>query len=313
MNCLKEALEQIKPLKVLVVGDYMLDEYLSGPVERISREAPVPIVNIKTLTHRAGGAGNAALCFAALGAKVYCCGTVGNDSMGIAILKILKSKSCNIQHLSRRDKVDTIVKTRIIGENSRTHRQQLIRLDSEVLPLPLAELPSLHSFDFIALSDYNKGTISEQTVKILRKSKLPFTADPNRNRPERFYMGARLVTPNRTEAKFGKLAENEYDSMGKLLDVSSAFCAWEIIVTLDEDGCYAYNGTDGKHIPTKIQNICDVTGAGDVFFAVASMGVMSGLDVFIAAKLANIAAGLKVSRFGTSPITKAEILEVLNG
>lgn len=312
---------------VLLVGDLILDRYLYGDAERISPEAPVPILRVVNNTDALGGSGNVAACLRALDVDVRCCGVVGEDHHGERMLELLEELGAGGEGVLRCPGRPTTAKTRLIGLAQHRHRQQLMRLDEETSePLGEAELSRVLSYiesvlpqvSAVCLEDYDKGvigrTLVEWVVREAGRRSVPVLVDPGRQGDYRRYAGATLLTPNRSELSIatgescdtieraGEVAERLRESLS--LDA--------IIVTLDRDGAVLVEkGRPWSHVPTRPRSVYDNTGAGDAVLAMLASAVASGVSLLDAARLANIAGGLEVEKFGCVPVTREEVLAEL--
>ena len=312
-------LEKMRQVRILVVGDIMLDRYLWGDADRLSPEAPVPVVKVVKETFTAGGAANVAHNLQTLGVPVELIGAAGEDPAGRQLTGVLTSQGIQLDpQLLRRD-LSTIVKTRVM-----CRRQQLCRLDHEqdasqynLSPDFLTRVlkPKLATADAVILSDYAKGVITSETIRFVQTHVQPHTLvtlDP-KPRPELNFQGVGLMTPNRTEAL--QLAGLHGTTAG-------AFPAEEVVrriqerhqpgmlvVTLGADGMLVCrDGRLGHQIPTAAREVFDVSGAGDTVIAVLSAALAAGASLDDAAVLANLAAGVVVGKIGTATATADEIL-----
>jgi rfaE bifunctional protein kinase chain/domain len=311
-------LKKISGLRILVVGDVMLDHYVWGDATRISPEAPVPVVDISRDTFTAGGAGNVALNLAALGARCTLAGHFGRDESGRQLAGILAEKA--ITTISTPGSGGTIVKTRVLVQH-----QQLCRLDREAAPdayrIPPAKVaallgPAIKAADAVILSDYAKGLLGselvQQVTELCRAAGTFLALDPKPKHALSFH-GLDLITPNRKEA--AQLA-------GLELSPHAPFPAAEIcrrlhdrygtrnlVITLSEDGLLlSREGTVVKQIPTAAREVFDVSGAGDTSIAALVLALAAGADLETAAHFANAAAGVVVGKIGTATVTPGELV-----
>ncbi len=319
IKALQQLFNNFKQLKILVVGDLILDRYIWGDVERISPEAPVPVVHIKKREFRSGGAGNVAANLSALNCQVTLAGVVGQDDHQNK-LNSLFTKS-RIRPLIVKDSSRmTTVKTRIIAK-----RQQLLRFDEEqtgdVAAPVLEELMTLikrdlGQFDGVILSDYNKGLLIEDFIQALRKkcAQQPLIIDPKGYDYQK-YRGATAIKPNfnefRTAINQPTLTKEKLGPYAKQLmrdlDLEG------VVITLGEEGVFIYDKKDKSLlIPTDAREVYDVSGAGDTFIAAFAAGLIISGDWFMAAKAANLAAGVAVGKLGTATITKEDIFNHIN-
>ena len=315
--------------RVLLVGDFMLDRYVFGDAERISPEAPVPVLRVIERQDRVGGAGSVALNVAALGAHVTCCGLLGKDSFGDRVEKALADAGCDTSGLIHAHDRPTITKTRMVGLAEHRHRQQILRVDDEVVRPAVAEdeqrlqaamQAALPSVDVVCLEDYSKGVLSPKTcapiIAAARKLHKPVFVDPARSPDWARYAGATLLTPNRAELEIATgrdVADNELESAGNELIAQLALDG--LLITLGRDGALLLRrAREPQRFPTVPRAVYDNTGAGDAVLAMFAVAVAAGATLEQATVLANIAGGLEVSKFGCVPITHEEIRhELLHG
>lgn len=302
--------------RILVVGDIMLDQYWSGDVNRISPEAPIPIVKVRGIDERLGGAANVALNIAKLGPKVTMVGIVGNDKNADTVTHLLKENGIDCQILRNED-VPTITKLRVTN-----HGHQMLRLDfEEKFDGNCPELLKLYEdqmekCDLVVLSDYAKGTLvnSKHFIARARKQGLEVLVDPKGDCFEK-YESASCITPNKKEfeAVVGVVkAENELLDKGRVLLETHNFGA--LLVTRSEDGM-TWIGSDGQtlHVPAKMKEVADVTGAGDTVIATLAASIVSGYSIESGIVLANEAAGICVGRRGVVAVSQNDISVSLKG
>ncbi len=312
--------------RVLLVGDFMLDRYIFGDADRISPEAPVAVLRVIERQDAVGGAGSVALNVAALGGSVTCCGLMGRDSFGDRVADALKAAGCETSGLIRADDRPTITKTRLIGLAEHRHRQQILRVDDEMVAPPspadrerLLDVVdgALARVDVVCLEDYAKGTLSAEVcsavVSAARKQGKPVFVDPAREPDWNKYAGATLLTPNRAELDIAlgrRVADDELGSAaGELLE---RYSLGGLLITLGRDGALLLrNGVEPRRFPTVPRAVYDNTGAGDAVLAMVAVAVASGAGLDQATMLANVAGGLEVSKFGCVPITREEVLDDL--
>lgn len=313
---LKRILDNFKNIKIGVVGDLMLDDYIYGTVERISPEAPVPVVNVKEEKFVLGGAANVVNNLASLGAKTICFGVIGNDANGERLLGAFADKKIDVSGLIRDKERTTIVKRRIIGSN-----QQLLRIDWEdITPISIfleyALLRNIESkideLDAVILSDYDKGVltpmVAKEIVRMCRDRGKIVTVDPKPKNAMNYY-GATSMTPNRKEAKecLGMERATNMEEVGK--ELKEKLKLDNLLLTRSEEGMSLFIEDKVVNIPTFAKEVYDVTGAGDTVISVFTLAAASGVSWHEAAKIANTAAGVVVGKMGTSTVTKDEILE----
>ncbi|MDG4952469.1 bifunctional D-glycero-beta-D-manno-heptose-7-phosphate kinase/D-glycero-beta-D-manno-heptose 1-phosphate adenylyltransferase HldE [Actinobacillus equuli] len=297
--------------KVLVLGDVMLDRYWFGATNRISPEAPVPVVKVQDIEERAGGAANVAMNIASLGVPVALHGLIGQDDAGRALDKLLNSH--NIQnHCVALDSHPTITKLRILSRH-----QQLLRLDFEegfhhvASDSLLAKLEQeITAYGALILSDYGKGTLEsvQQMIQVARKASVPTLIDPKGTDFER-YRGATLLTPNMSEfeAVVGH-CKNDDEIVEKGLKLIADFELTALLVTRSEKGMTLLRPNQAPfHLPTQAKEVYDVTGAGDTVISVLATAIADGRPYEEACYLANAAAGVVVGKLGTSTVTPTEL------
>lgn len=321
MSSLTPILESLKGLRMLVVGDVMLDHYIWGDTSRISPEAPVPVVEVARDSHVPGAAANVALNLASLGLEVALAGVIGDDQAGEKLTSLLQQHRIDIEGLVVSPHAPTIQKTRVIVRG-----QQLCRLDREDAPgqyqlegEKLTDQLISHTGDLkgIILSDYAKGVLHDSLIKQLRVTArdrgITLTCDP---KPKRLLAmdGMDLITPNRSEAL--QLAELPTDPHAPYpyrevaLRLKERYNPSNLVVTLGAEGMLLQNPAGDLHrLPTFAREVFDVSGAGDTSIAALSAGLSAGYDLESAARLANTAAGVVVGKVGTATVTPEEILD----
>jgi rfaE bifunctional protein kinase chain/domain len=299
--------------KVLVVGDVMLDRYWFGDVERISPEAPVPVLKVGRVEERPGGAANVARNIAALGAQCTLLSVVGNDEAGACLEKLLNQHD-NLNALLHRDNsISTIVKLRAIARH-----QQLLRIDFETAPSHEVLHAALENFhaqlphaDVVILSDYGKGGLAHiaDMIQSARAAGKPVLVDPKGDDYQR-YSGATLLTPNRSE--FREVAGNwktEAELNAKAEKLRTELQLDALLVTRSEDGMSLYRPNEVLHEPTQTREVFDVSGAGDTVIATMAVMLASGTDLPAAVRIANRAAGIVVGKLGTAVVSREEIIQ----
>lgn len=309
---MKVDIPSFKNSRVLVVGDVMLDRYWQGPTQRISPEAPVPVVKINHHEDRPGGAANVALNIASLGGKVSLVALSGEDEAASTLETHLNALNINC-YFSRQKSMPTITKLRVLSRN-----QQLIRLDFEesMAEVDKSELHALtqgqlEQHDLLLLSDYDKGTLSDvqSLIQMAKSQSIPVLVDPKGTDFEK-YRGATMLTPNMSEfeAVVG-ICKNEEELVAKGEKLLQALDLEAILVTRSEQGMTLLRkGHNEFHLPTRAKEVYDVTGAGDTVIATLALAVASQADFDQASALANIAAGIVVGKLGTSSVSEAELL-----
>lgn len=313
--------------QVLIVGDFMLDRYLYGDAERISPEAPVPVLRIIRENSALGGAGSVAADVAALGAACHCVGVVGADSDAQQVRDMLVARGVDARGLITDSTRPTTRKTRLIGLAQHRHRQQLIRIDEEVVS-PVDEAITrelikqveavIGQCDAICLEDYGKGVMTPALVSAVLKSAArrgtPVLVDPAPTNDYRLYHGATALTPNRSETErvLGRRLPDIASVRSNAKAIHAACGTTHVFVTLDAEGM-ALLGPGGsfEHVSTKPRDVYDVTGAGDEVLAALAVSLAAGATLPEAAAIANVAGGLEVGKFGCVPIERDELMAEL--
>jgi rfaE bifunctional protein kinase chain/domain len=302
--------DRVARTRALVVGDVMLDRYWFGDVERISPEAPVPVVKIARSEERPGGAANVARNASALGAQVTLLSVTGDDEAGAALERLLVADAVRTS-FHRDPALATTVKLRVIGR-----QQQLLRIDFETAPShevlagKLADYDRLLAdSDVVVLSDYGKGGLAHIATMIerARGAGKPVLVDP-KGEDWTKYRGATLVTPNRSE--FREIAgrwRDEYEMAVKAQTLRAELSVDALLVTRSEEGMSLYTAQGAEHIPAVAREVYDVSGAGDTVIATLGVLMGAGADVSTAVRLANQAAGVVVGKLGTAVVTPDEL------
>ena len=296
--------------RMLVVGDVMLDRYWFGEVNRISPEAPVPIVRIDRREERLGGAANVARNSAALGIETSLLGVVGQDEAGDIVEKLLHESQI-ISHLNRDQQISTIIKLRVIGR-----QQQLLRVDFEEAPsegVLRDKLSQFHTLlpgqDVVILSDYAKGSLVNVRDMIASGIALKKTilVDPKGSDFTR-YAGASVLTPNRSELKqvIGDW-KSEAELTEKAQNLRRQLNVGALLVTRSEEGMSLYTEELTHHVPTMAREVFDVSGAGDTVIATLGAMLASGKSLLESVEIANRAAGIVVGKLGTATVTHGEL------
>jgi D-beta-D-heptose 7-phosphate kinase/D-beta-D-heptose 1-phosphate adenosyltransferase len=314
-------LDQFDKVKVLVVGDVMLDRYWWGSVKRISPEAPVPVVELQNSTFAPGGASNVAANIAGLGATAFLVGVTGDDQDANSLAELLDERGVDAKYLVRISDRPTSVKTRVIA-----HSQQVVRVDQETTTefsdedhehIWASISEALPDSDIVVISDYAKGMLSPSLLWRLidtagGQGKLVLI-DPKGKNYSR-YAGASLITPNRREAAE---ACNLDEDIPEMVDIAGEQLLREldlamVLITQGEDGMTLFQrDKQPVHLTTAAKEIYDVTGAGDTVIACLAVALASGLDRVRAARVANVAAGRVVEQVGTTAITRDMLAGVL--
>ena len=306
--------QKLATARVLVVGDVMLDRYWFGDVSRISPEAPVPVAKIGKVDQRAGGAANVARNIASLGGQAALLSVTGADEAG-ETLEGLMTEWGVAAHLLRDPGMDTTVKLRVVARN-----QQLIRLDFENLPgyEVLAQVKEefrqlLLHYDVVILSDYGKGGLSHVSEMIdwAREAGKPVLIDPKGDDYEK-YAGATLLTPNRAELKevIGSW-KSEQDLQDKVEQLRHHLGLEALLLTRSEEGMSLFRDGEPHHQPARVQEVYDVSGAGDTVIAGMGLALAAGMALPEAMQLSNAAAGVVVTKLGTAVCTFDELAEAL--
>ncbi len=305
---------QLRDARVLVVGDVMLDRYWFGEVNRISPEAPVPVVKVDRVEERPGGAANVARNAAALSAKVSLLSVVGRDEAGLCLRRLLKrDRVAASLHEDR--SVTTTVKLRVIGR-----QQQLLRADFETVPSHEVLATKLQDFqrllkhcDVVILSDYGKGGLAHiaRMIALARRHDKPVLVDPKGEDYSR-YRGATLVTPNRAElrAVIGSWS-SEAALTAKTQILRQRLGLGAVLVTRSEEGMTLFRRGSRLHVPAQAREVYDVSGAGDTVIAVIAVMLAAGQDMESAVRIANRAAGIVVGKFGTAVAQPDELFPPL--
>jgi rfaE bifunctional protein kinase chain/domain len=298
-------------VRVLVVGDLMLDRYWWGEVDRISPEAPVPIVRVGQAEDRLGGAANVARNIASLGAKALLMGVVGADQVGRELRALLVQEGIE-DRLLEDPQIQTTLKLRVLGR-----QQQLIRLDfeaqptHEVLKNKQTEFRrALDQVDLVVMSDYGKGGLThiKDLIALAREMGKPILVDPKGDDYDR-YAGATLLTPNRSEFfQVAGRASDEADFEHRAQALRAKLQLAHLLVTRSEEGMTLFSATEPKlHVAAQAREVFDVSGAGDTVIATLAVGLGSGLDIQSSVQLANRAGGIVVGKLGTATLTADEL------
>ena len=327
MEALVKTLEGLGSPRVMLVGDFMLDCWIYGNAERLSPEAPVPVLRKIRQETMTGGASNIAPAITALGGKVVCVGVIGADASGDELCSLLMAAGADASQLIKRRDRPTTVKTRYVGLAQHRHAQQMFRLDDESVEELGDELrevlrasirAELRSCQVLALEDYNKGVLGgANTPRIIddaRRAGVPVVVDPALIGDYRRYAGATLLTPNRFEAALASGVEiTDRESMVRAAERITAMTrADAVVITLDRDGAFLYTADGaGEVIPTRARSVYDVSGAGDEVLAMLALAVGAGCNLDSAVGLANVAGGLEVEQFGIIPITREQVTDEL--
>ena len=322
MKELKPLLRRIAKLRILVVGDVMLDHYIWGDATRISPEAPVPVIDIARDSWTAGGAANVALNLASLGARCTVAGFIGDDEAGHRLNTILHGR--HIDTIATPGSAPTIVKTRVL-----VRHQQLCRLDRESAPsayeIPTGRVDALlkraiEGADAVILSDYAKGILNDAVVarvtQLARKAGKFIALDPKPKRRLAFH-GLDLITPNKREslelAGMEPPPHTRFPAAEVCARLHELYATRHLVVTLGEEGMLLSDGGRvRKIIPTAAREVFDVSGAGDTALAGLVVALCAGAPLETAAHFANAAAGVVVGKLGTATVSPDEIIAHVN-
>jgi D-beta-D-heptose 7-phosphate kinase / D-beta-D-heptose 1-phosphate adenosyltransferase len=313
--------------RLLVVGDLILDRYIWGDAERISQEAPVPLLRADTREHRLGGASSVATMLATLGARVRLVGGVGRDPEAGHVRQMLTDLGIDHQDVVALPDRPTTLKERYIGRAQDRHPQQMIRVDYETRdPIPSAieaelirRLPgAVAQSDLVLISDYDKGvctpTLLRALIQTCREQNVRVVADPIRSQDYSRYAGVHCMTPNRLEAGMasGTLIRTPAEALEVGRTLVERLKMDAILVTLDRDGM-ALVRADGRSeiVPTRPRQVYDITGAGDMVLSIVGLCLAGGADYDEAAALGNVAGGLEVEKIGVALLSRQEILRDL--
>ncbi len=312
MQSVENNLEQLATARVLVAGDVMLDQYWMGGVDRISPEAPVPIVTVNESEVRLGGAGNVARNITSLDGSCTLIGIIGNDDAGRSVTELANQSGINAIFESGEDS-KTTVKLRVVSKN-----QQLLRADFEGKPgkRVLADMlmhfrNHLENNDAVVLSDYGKGGLAniEEMISITCQANKPVLIDPKGNDFSKYH-GATLITPNLAEFEsFAGKVNSTDDLSDKAAGVIHDCDLEALLVTLSDKGMILFERNKSPlHISARSREVYDVSGAGDTVIGVMAMVFAANLDKSVGLEIANSAAGVVISKFGTTTATRTELI-----
>jgi rfaE bifunctional protein kinase chain/domain len=309
-------------LNVLIIGDVMVDAYMWGSVNRISPEAPVPIVSITKKENRLGGAANVALNVQAMGAKPILCAVVGDDDGSKLFSSLLKKQKLSEQGIIKSKTRITTVKTRIISSN-----HQMLRVDEEIenslnanetkaLTEQIKKIIANEKINVIIFEDYDKGCITPELIKnivaIAKQKNIPVAVDPKKKNFTA-YSGVTLFKPNLKELKEGLKLDVDPGNVKEFEKIATDFIKKQhidtLLITLSEKGIYTHSAKNKMLIPAHVRNISDVSGAGDTVISVAALCLALNLAPELTATLANLAGGLVCEKVGVVPIDKKILLE----
>ncbi len=310
-------LNRFSDCRILVIGDLMLDEYLWGDVDRISPEAPVPIVSVNREDFRLGGAGNVINNLVDLGARVYASGIAGAGRSGDILVDRLVKSGVNTDGIVRVDDRPTIRKTRIIAAN-----QQVLRIDREKIgPIPDRFMPPIHAYikkqipevDVVIVSDYGKGLITDalmETITLLSRHHRKISIADPKGIDFTKYAGVYLITPNKKEAGIaaGVMVKDDESILRAGRRLLGTVRSEAVLITCGKDGMILMRkDSPPLKIKARAKQVFDVSGAGDTVIAVMGLAVASGAAFEEAAQIANIAAGVVVGKIGTATVSRDEL------
>jgi rfaE bifunctional protein kinase chain/domain len=312
-------LDQFAGLRVLVVGDIMIDSYYFGKVERISPEAPVPVVAVDKKENRLGGAANVALNLVALGAIPTVCSVIGHDKDGDDLTDLLKSNKIGVNGVVRSSDRITTVKTRVIAQN-----HQMLRIDSEqtqsITAVESYDLVDrvkklLQDCDVLLFEDYDKGVLTDENIKqitaLAHERHIQVVVDPKK-RNFKSYVGVDLFKPNLKELKEGAAIDVNEDNKAEfeavVLQLMKKMQLKHLMVTMSEKGVMITDGNVFHYIPAHLRKVADVSGAGDTVISVASLCMALKTDLKLLAELSNLAGGLVCEEVGVVPVQKSKLM-----
>ncbi len=315
--------------KILIIGDVMIDAYLLGKVERISPEAPVPVVVVNQRENRLGGAANCALNIQSLGAQPILCSVIGKDIRGDEFIHLLKENNISDAGIIRSESRTTTTKYRIIGNNAQMLRvdeeitDSLSDADNEQIISMIGKIIAKNKIGSVIFQDYDKGVITEalleKLIPIFNELNIPIAVDPKK-RNFQFYENVSLFKPNLKELKEGLQVEFDEHSMSQLSGAVSHLLEQHnvriVMTTLSERGIYLScnsrnNGRVNELIPAHVRSIADVSGAGDTVISTAAICLALGLLAYDIAYISNLAGGLVCEQIGVVPVNKAQLLAEL--
>lgn len=321
-STIEEVFEKISKVTAIVVGDVMIDAYFWGKVERISPEAPVPIVSVEKKENRLGGAANVALNIKALDATAIICSVVGDDEKGKLFYELVEKEGMDNSGIIKSKSRKTTVKTRVIGNN-----HQMLRVDQEILDelnsdeeeklfAKISELTENKKIDVIIFEDYDKGVLTSSLIRkiieLANKKGIATAVDPKKKHFAD-YKNVTLFKPNLKELKEGLKEDfdnHDLEAVKKAVSkLQQQQRAKYILTTLSEQGILITGNSVEVIVPAHVRNISDVSGAGDTVISVAALALAAGLEPVAMASLANLAGGLVCEEVGVVPVRKERLLE----
>lgn len=319
---LKKAFDSFNKLNVLIIGDLMLDVYYWGDVNRISPEAPVPIVTVDKKESRMGGAANVAINIQAMGATPILCGVIGDDANGEQLIKILKGKKLSSEGILVSNNRPTTTKTRIISSN-----HHIVRIDDETdeyigdvqtknLFIQIEKIIEDKKINVIIFEDYDKGVISATLIKkvvtLAEKHRIPTVVDPKK-RNFTNYIGVTLFKPNLKELREGLKVDVQSEDLKKVQTVTEQLRREQkianVLVTLSEHGVFINSEKEKKRVPAHVRKISDVSGAGDTVVSIAALCSALQLPPTEIAFLSNLAGGQVCEKAGVVAVDKKQLLK----
>ena len=319
---IRDLLAKFGKQRILVLGDIMLDHYIWGKVERISAEAPVPVLEVQKEEFRLGGAANAALNVKSLGGEAILLGVTGKDSAAQELKQLMERKGLATDGLIADPDRNTTLKTRIVATN-----QQIVRIDRETQTdlgneARTALLDSLHRLlsgcQALIIEDYNKGVMTSEVIsgalELADSLRIPVAVDP-KHRNFRQYRGVDIFKPNFRElqAILDREFENEDEFLAAASQLRGEMQIKNLIVTRGSLGMYVFDGgKQARHLPTAAREVFDVSGAGDTVISALTLAYVSGADIHLAARVGNHAAGVACGIMGTASVNPDELLKSYN-
>lgn len=334
MTPLQQFTESLEGQNILIVGDVMVDAYMWGNVNRISPEAPVPIVEIQRRERRLGGAANVAVNIQSMGGNPVMCSVLGNDDESKEFLQIMYDHNMDKRGITTSDNRITTVKTRIIGNGTHMLRideemtAPLAATDEQMMTDRLDKIFKTMNISAVILQDYDKGNLTpaviDHVVELARRKKIITTVDPKHRNFANFH-DVTLFKPNLKELKEGlniEIDESSAETMKRDLDEAALLLHQRqhidvVLITLSAKGVYVCDFRQEEPysliIPAHLRSICDVSGAGDTVISVITMALAAGLDVETAVRYANMAGGIVCEEVGVVPINRERLLSELAG
>lgn len=319
---IRNLFSKFEDLNIMIIGDVMIDSYLNGVVERMSPEAPVPVVLTKEKYNRLGGAANVALNIKAMKATPILCSVIGQDSKADDLVTLMNDNNLLTDGLVHSTRRKTTIKTRVIGNSKQLLRvddEDTFDLDEEETTLLLDKIKAIithNNIDAIILQDYNKGVLTAEVINTIitmaQSAGIPVAVDPKKKNFHA-YQHATLFKPNAKELREGMNISSELHSPEELLNAASllqdSLQCKHLMVTLSEKGVIirsksAEDTYVSMHIPAHLRSIADVSGAGDTVLSIATLSLAADEEPFVIAALSNIAGGLVCEKIGVVPISR---------